>query len=266
MKKYYIIALIITISSVCNAQSILNGSFETNTAPNSCTYGNTVPQFNSYMPNIKSIGNHGVDIHIANCYVPNISDGTYAVGIGNNNEGISFELSQTLINGQNYTLTFDAYSQTDFGPQGNIVIGISDQNTTFGTQIYEAVTIASQWTSFQFSFTAPNNGLYLTVMQKNTNASGSWNIIDNFSLSNGTLSIDDLNFENKLSLFPNPSSDFISVSNLKSTESYLIINQIGKEIKRGIISNQEKIDIRNFTNGLYFLKFENGNAIKFIKE
>ena len=30
-----------------------------------------------------------------------------------------------------------------------------------------------------------------------------------------TLSIDDLNFENELSLFPNPSSDFINVSNLK---------------------------------------------------
>ncbi|MDG1159570.1 MAG: T9SS type A sorting domain-containing protein [Flavobacteriales bacterium] len=266
MKKYYFLALIITISSICNSQSILNGSFETNTAPNSCTYNNTVTQFNSYMPNIKSIGNNGVDIHIANCFVPNITDGIYAVGIGNADEGISFELSQTLINGQNYTLTFDAYSQTDFGSQGNIVIGISDQNTTFGTQIYEAVTIASQWSSFQFSFTAPNNGLYLTVMQKNTNTLGSWNIIDNFSLSNGTLSIDDLNFENKLSLFPNPSSNFIIVSNLKSTESYLIINQIGQEIKRGIISNKEKIDIRNFTNGLYFLKFDNGITTKFIKE
>lgn len=254
MKKYYIIALIITISSVCNAQSILNGSFETNNAPNNCTYHNSVAQFNSYMSNVKSIGNRGVDIHIANCYVPNISDGTYAVGIGNNDEGISFELSQTLTNGENYTLTFDAYSQTDFGSQGNIVIGISDQDNSFGAQIYEAITVASQWTSFQFSFTAPNNGLYLTVMQKNTNEGGSWNIIDNFSLSNGTPSI-----------FPNPSSDFINVSNLKSTESYLIINLIGKEIKRGIISNREKIDIRNFTNGLYFLKFENGNAIKFIK-
>tara|TARA_B110000114_G_scaffold104011_1_gene109461 strand:+ start:432 stop:983 length:552 start_codon:yes stop_codon:yes gene_type:complete len=81
-----------------------------------------------------------------------------------------------------------------------------------------------------------------------------------------TLSIDDLNFENKFSLFSNPSSDFISVLNLKSAENYLIVNQLGQEIKRGIISNQEKIDIRNFTNGLYFLLFDNGNSIKFIKE
>lgn len=81
-----------------------------------------------------------------------------------------------------------------------------------------------------------------------------------------TLSIDDLNFENKFSIFPNPSSDFITVSNLKSNESYLIVNQLGQKVKKGIISNNEKIDIRNFTNGLYFLKFDNGNSIKFIKQ
>ena len=81
-----------------------------------------------------------------------------------------------------------------------------------------------------------------------------------------TLSIDDLNFENKFSLFPNPSSDYITVSNLKSTESYLIVNQLGQKVKKGIISNNQQIDIRNFTNGLYFLKLENGNTIKFIKE
>ena len=81
-----------------------------------------------------------------------------------------------------------------------------------------------------------------------------------------TLSIDDLNFENKFSLFPNPSSDFISVSNLKSNESYLIVNQLGQKVKKGIISNNKQIDIRNFTNGLYFLIFDNENTIKFIKE
>ncbi|NLL28706.1 MAG: T9SS type A sorting domain-containing protein [Bacteroidales bacterium] len=81
-----------------------------------------------------------------------------------------------------------------------------------------------------------------------------------------TLSIDDSNFDNEISLIPNPSSDFISISNLKSAESYSIINQIGQEVKRGVISNQEKIYIGDFTNGLYLFKFKNGNAIKFIKE
>lgn len=53
--------------------------------------------------------------------------------------------------------------------------------------------------------------------------------------------------------------------NQNATESYSIINQIGQEVKRGVISNQEKIDIEDFTNGLYILKFDNGNSLKFIK-
>ena len=71
---------------------------------------------------------------------------------------------------------------------------------------------------------------------------------------------------NKIKLYPNPSNEFIQVSNLKEKESYRIYNTIGTEIKSRTIFNQEKIDTRNFTNGLYFLKFDNGNTIKFIKE
>ena len=81
-----------------------------------------------------------------------------------------------------------------------------------------------------------------------------------------TLSIENFNLVDNISIFPNPTSDYISISNLKLTESYLIVNQIGQKVKKGIISNNQQIDIRNFTNGLYFLKFENGNTIKFIKE
>jgi len=42
--------------------------------------------------------------------------------------------------------------------------------------------------------------------------------------------------------------------------------EVENEIKKGIIADNEQIDISNFTNGMYFLKFKNGNTIKFIKE
>lgn len=69
----------------------------------------------------------------------------------------------------------------------------------------------------------------------------------------------------KITIFPNPSLDFIQIIGLKVKENYIIYNNLGKEIQKGIISNQESIDIHNFTNGLYFLKFENGNTLKFLK-
>ena len=71
---------------------------------------------------------------------------------------------------------------------------------------------------------------------------------------------------NQLNLYPNPSSDFIIISNLEIIEKYSVLNALRQEVIKGRIKNNEKIDIRNFTNGLYFLKFGNGNILKFIKE
>ena len=86
------------------------------------------------------------------------------------------------------------------------------------------------------------------------------------STNNQVLNTNEFELENNFKLFPNPSSELIQVSGLNENEKYRIYNISGAEIKNGIVSNNEQIDIRNFTNGLYFLKFYNGNTIKFIKE
>jgi len=49
-------------------------------------------------------------------------------------------------------------------------------------------------------------------------------------------------------------------------ENYKIYSILGTEINSGRISNKDKIDILNLTKGLYFLKFGNGNSVKFLKE
>jgi hypothetical protein len=84
--------------------------------------------------------------------------------------------------------------------------------------------------------------------------------------TNQTLSINEIELDNGIKLFPNPSTDFIQISGLNKVEKYTIYNIIGSEINKGIISNDDEIDVQNLTNGLYFLKFEDGNTIKFTKE
>jgi hypothetical protein len=69
-----------------------------------------------------------------------------------------------------------------------------------------------------------------------------------------------------IKLFPNPSNNFISISGLKDKEEYNIYSVTGKKILSGSIFNNDKIDIQMLTHGLYFLNFENGNTLKFIKE
>ncbi|WP_335977678.1 T9SS type A sorting domain-containing protein [Gaetbulibacter jejuensis] len=79
--------------------------------------------------------------------------------------------------------------------------------------------------------------------------------------------MEDLTLNSKnITIFPNPSSDFIQISGLTKTEKYILYNILGTKIRNGVISDNEKMDIQNLTKGLYFLKFENEHTIKFIKE
>lgn len=89
---------------------------------------------------------------------------------------------------------------------------------------------------------------------------------DNFVYTISTLSIDSFEKNMNIKLFPNPSNDYISISNLNQEENYEIYNIIGQKVRRGIVLENEKIDIQSLTNGIYILKLQNKNSIKFIKD
>lgn len=82
-----------------------------------------------------------------------------------------------------------------------------------------------------------------------------------------TLSLNDSEvFNDKLFLFPNPSNEFIQIMNLESKLYYAIYNTLGAEIQNGRITSEDQIDVSGFENGLYFIKFENGTTLQFIKK
>ena len=71
----------------------------------------------------------------------------------------------------------------------------------------------------------------------------------------------------QLNLYPNPSTEYIQFSNLTKAKDYIIYDIIGSEIRYGTVtSSNHKINVRNLTNGIYFLKFSNGKTYKFIKK
>lgn len=123
------------------------------------------------------------------------------------------------------------------------------------------------------------NGDNSSITTLTDNSSNNINgTLNNFTLNSTTsnwiggvefssLSVNSISDNNKTIFpFPNPATNFIQVAGMEAKESYKVYNILGSVLINGNISNQEKIDIRNLTNGLYFLKFENGNTIKFIKE
>jgi hypothetical protein len=67
-------------------------------------------------------------------------------------------------------------------------------------------------------------------------------------------------------VYPNPSSGFIRIDNLKTEGNYKIYNIMGVLAFEGYIGKNDQINIQTLKNGLYFIQFKNRNGIKFIKE
>jgi hypothetical protein len=105
----------------------------------------------------------------------------------------------------------------------------------------------------------------LNVPAGSENAYSAASVWQDFGTINGTLSVNKVEQYN-LKIYPNPSTDYISISGLKQTENYKIYNLLGQKMAEGKLSIKKPIDIRNFNNGLYFIHFENRTALKLIKK
>lgn len=80
-----------------------------------------------------------------------------------------------------------------------------------------------------------------------------------------TLSTQNYGAINKVSVYPNPSSDFIKIDGLQKDETIKIFNITGKKVFEKNITSKEDINIRNLKNGIYLLKMTNGSTTKIIK-
>lgn len=66
--------------------------------------------------------------------------------------------------------------------------------------------------------------------------------------------------------YPNPVSDFVQLSGLSKAENYTIFNISGMQLSKGKIDRNQKINTENLKTGLYLIKLENGQTVKFIKK
>jgi len=80
-----------------------------------------------------------------------------------------------------------------------------------------------------------------------------------------SLSVMSLEQKGTVRLFPNPSSEHIQVSGLDEVQQYSIFNLHGQEVKNGLISDLEQIQIGDLQKGLYFLRIGNAPASRFVK-
>lgn len=71
--------------------------------------------------------------------------------------------------------------------------------------------------------------------------------------------------DSKIEIYPNPTSDFIRITGISTPTKYEIYNLLGFKITEGIYQKEKEITISEIPANIYFIRFENGTVIKFIK-
>jgi len=95
---------------------------------------------------------------------------------------------------------------------------------------------------------------------RDTNRNQRWNI----QRVNGSKVLE--NNSGLFKIFPNPSSDLITISNANEGDLVTISNALGVVVKSVILnSDEEKLSVVNLANGMYFIAI-NGTTAKFIKK
>lgn len=197
MKHFRIPILFLFIQfsiTIGNAQTFLNGSFETTSSFFGCNYNLGNASFNSLMPNVNAYGaGEELDIMINGCYVVGIAAGSYCVALAADpTDEIALALSAPLIMGNNYTFSFWTYAEITWRVQGDVEVGASTNNSSFGSLIFTAATIPDTWVLHTVVFTAPNATTNITV--RNIAGDIHWNRVDGFTMFS-TLPVELLSFD-----------------------------------------------------------------------
>lgn len=89
--------------------------------------------------------------------------------------------------------------------------------------------------------------------------------IDDVKIAQTALGVSDSQ-KSQVSIYPNPTSDFIKIQNVKELQNVRIFDMSGKIVKE---SSSVDIDVRNLSAGQYILNIYHGNQVisrKFIKK
>ena len=156
--------------------------------------------------------------------------------------------------------------------------GDDDSSSTNSGSVYYFTFDGTNWTEqaklhandangsdlFGSGIAVDGNHLFIGAYQDDDNLSTNSGSVYYFT-NNVGLGIPSQAFAKQTSILPNPSNGIIQITGIQKTEAVKIFNLLGEEVYQGSVSVNELLDISNLKNGLYVLKMENGNTVKFIK-
>ncbi len=269
MKRFLSLFLLINFASTIYGQTFLNGSFENNTVTK-CMIDIDNVTFNSVMTNVKGIGELiTLDIFYVNIcpYFGYAQSGKYFVSLENTNDStkstaISFKLSDTLQIGSDYSFCFyDRGLTLSVGP---IEIGVSNDDSTFGSLIYTSPPADTVWTQREVIFNAPQKARFITARYKHKLPPYNGVLIDNLGMCVQTGNNDKFSNENIYRIFPNPATNELNIEltqNSSDLKYIKILSPFGQELFYS--ENTNKINVGSLSSGLYILEIKNCNKSYF---
>lgn len=166
------------------------------------------------------------------------------------------------------------YMMVNYNSQPDIAIAIdaTDENLNgnFANIIrpIKPYTNYGKWETLVFPISGGENGInvsrlliYPDIGIKNKpsgqilNNSGNFGYIDEITLNDTNTLSTELLETDKILIFPNPSYHFFKINTTKKINKILLYNNLGKEVTPKIKkTNTNTYDIRNLSEGLYFIK------------
>jgi hypothetical protein len=125
--------------------------------------------------------------------------------------------------------------------------------------------------TFTYDLPASTEGKNLLIGFDVANpAAETWLNFDNFVLTASATTpptgIKNGSQANNTSLYPNPTSDYITIeTKVNESSKYSLIHSTGKEMLTGYVNNNERIDISSLDRGIYFLNIQNSLGSEVIK-
>ena len=250
--------LVIFLSVTAFSQSFLNGDFE-NTSAHQCEFNLANLAYSSKMHHSWAFGSGDeVDIQTFICGYDSPPSNEWFVSLSKDSEGncdaISMELSENLITGNDYQISYFSSALTG---NAELQFGLSADNQQFGDLLFNSLPTLNTWQQTTRTFIAPNSGKYITIRTNCSASESGWDLLDDLQLS-PLLGISQSSLENQIKISPNPSSGPITIVTSIDISDVQVFNAVGQLIKKIAVSGQSKIDFNLDTNGIYFVKISVG--------
>lgn len=185
------------------------------------------------------------------------------------NEGSWTQVPVTAFTYNGYNSTLDGTSSNDNPLKGQRAFTGTDGGSLGGSWGQSVIDLSklgvTSGSKIKFRFEMGTDGC---------NGVEGWYLDELYVYNCSTLAVEDVKKQNGISVFPNPTSGFVTIQNtknsdLKTVEIYNVAGQLIKNFKLNSGTNKASLDMSQLLNGTYILKVKSeseNNTVKVIKK